>query len=122
MNRVEVSSSVDFLQPTVETLSLTQVKRFRFYIPFSVCASMVLVALGALCVSVGLRTHSQLQQAVHEQQALKQELAMRQLSNQKLAREIDGLQKDSRLIEQAAREMGMVKKNELIIVLPKTSK
>jgi cell division protein FtsB len=79
---------------------------------------MILLALGGLCVSVGVRTQQELLQAHHSQLAVQQQLNIKQIEIQKLNRDIQDLSSNPVSIEHAARKMGMVKQNEVVVILP----
>ncbi|MBX7219435.1 MAG: septum formation initiator family protein [Blastocatellia bacterium] len=107
------------MQPSVGTFTLPRVEVQQFSIPFSAWLSMIFLALGALCISVGVRTHNEMLHARQEKEVMQQKLNERRAANERLNREIGRLASDSRVIEQAAREMGMVKQNEVVVIIPK---
>lgn len=121
MNHVELTrtvSPVTSLEKPIQ-FSLSQVT--QPVLSFPLISTMILLALGGLCVSVGFRTQHELQQAHRSQMAVQQQLTSKQIEFQKLNREVQDLTSNPVCIEHAARKMGMVKQNEVVVILPEAS-
>lgn len=118
MNHVELTRTVSPVTSLEKPIQFTLSQVTQPVFSFPLISTMILLALGGLCVSVGIRTQHELHQAHHVQLAAQQQLSLKQIEIQKLNREIHDLSSNPVSIEHAARKMGMVKQNEIVVILP----
>lgn len=118
MNHVELTRTVSPVTSLEKPIQFTLSQVTQPVFSFPLISTMILLALGGLCVSVGIRTQHELHQAHHAQLAVQQQLNLKQIEIQKLNREIQDLSSNPVSIEHAARKMGMVKQNEVVVILP----
>ena len=77
---------------------------------------MIMLATFALCLSVTMRTHAQMQGAGQRVAQMEADVQTLNNSNAALRREVERLRKDPRAIESAARtRLNMVRANEIVI-------
>lgn len=117
MNRVEATSSINILRPAQGSMTLATGGPSRTRVPFWVCLGMVLLGLALLGGSVGLRTKTEMTKAIEENDLLRKEVMLQSMRARKLHSEVECLSRDARKIEEAARALGMVKANEIVIVV-----
>lgn len=99
-------------------LALPKPRRISLGLPFSVWTTMILLALIGLCLTAGWRTQAQLQRAAEDNRKLVAQVRDARSENARLSAEVAALGADARTIETAARRMGMVKKDEMVVVIP----
>jgi cell division protein FtsB len=108
--------------PLVRELSLeligspAEVRRRGGIIPAWVIFGMIILATFALCVTVTLRTHAELQTASETYVKIEQDVETLRRTNAVLKVEIGRLRTDPRAIEAAARaQLNMARANEIIV-------
>ncbi len=116
MSQARVSYITEAVDSRV--LALPKPRRIALGLPFSVWTTMILLALIALCVTAGWRTQSQLQRAMDDNRKLVAQVHDARMENARLAGEVLSLDADPKAIESAARKSGMVKKDEVVVVIP----
>jgi cell division protein FtsB len=93
-----------------------EVRRRGGVIPSWVVFTMIMFATFALCATVTMRTHAQMQTAGQHYSQMSTDVQSLRNSNESLRREVERLRKDSRAIESAARtRLNMVRANEIVI-------
>ena len=93
-----------------------EVRRRGGIIPSWVVFTMIMLATFALCLSVTMRTHAQMQGAGARYAQMEADVQALSNSNATLRREVERLRKDPRAIESAARtRLNMVRANEIVI-------
>ena len=94
----------------------SEVRRRGGILPAWVIFTMVILAIGAVCVTVNLRTRAKAQVASVQLSAMESDVqALRDL-NQSLRTEVEKLKSDPRTIELAARSrLNMVRANEYVV-------
>lgn len=94
----------------------TEIRRRGGIIPSWVIFSTIILATFALCVTVTMRTHAEMNAAAQQYQQLDTEVDVLRSDNAALATEVSRLQNDPRAIETAARaRLNMVRSNEVIV-------
>jgi cell division protein FtsL len=79
---------------------------------------MVILAMIALCFSVTMRTHAEVNTAAQQHQQMQSDVEKLRNTNASLATEVKRLRNDPRAIEAAARaRLGMVRPNEIIVAV-----
>jgi cell division protein FtsB len=77
---------------------------------------MVILATFAVCVTVNIRTRSQMNLASQQYSQIQTDVETLRSSNQTLRVEVDQLRNDPRTIESAARSrLNMVRANEIVV-------
>jgi cell division protein FtsB len=95
-----------------------EVRRRGGIIPSWVVFTMIMLGTFALCLSVTLRTHAQMQTAGQKFSQMNSDVETLRNSNESLRREVEHLRKDPRAIESAARtRLNMVRANEIVITV-----
>jgi cell division protein FtsB len=93
-----------------------EVRRRGGVIPSWVVFTMIMLATFALCATVTMRTHAQMQTAAQHNSQMNTDVQNLRNSNESLRREVERLRKDPRAIESAARtRLNMVRANEIVI-------
>ena len=94
----------------------SEVRRRGGIIPAWVIFAMLILAIGAVCVTVNLRTRAKAQVAAVQLSAMETDVqALRDL-NQSMRTEVEKLKSDPRTIELAARSrLNMVRSNEYVV-------
>jgi cell division protein FtsB len=93
-----------------------EVRRRGGLIPSWVVFTMIMFATFALCLTVTLRTHAQMNTAGQRYSQMNADVQTLRNSNESLRREVERLRKDPRAIEAAARtRLNMVRPNEIVI-------
>ena len=93
-----------------------EVRKRGGIIPSWVVFTMIMLATFALCLSVTMRTHAQMQSAGARYAQMESDVQALSNSNAALRREVERLRKDPRAIESAARtRLNMVRANEIVI-------
>jgi len=94
----------------------SEVRRRGGIIPAWVIFAMIILAIGAVCVTVNLRTRAKAQVSAVQLSAMQSDVqALRDL-NQSLRTEVQKLKTDPRTIELAARSrLNMVRANEYVV-------
>ena len=93
-----------------------EVRKRGGIIPSWVVFTMIMLATFALCLSVTMRTHAQMQGAGQRVAQMESDVQTLNNSNAALRREVERLRKDPRAIESAARtRLNMVRANEIVI-------
>ncbi|MCA1815685.1 MAG: septum formation initiator family protein [Acidobacteria bacterium] len=93
-----------------------EVRRRGGIIPSWVAFTMIMLATFALCLSVTMRTHAQMQSAGQRYAQMDADVQTLRNSNDSLRREVERLREDPRAIESAARtRLNMVRANEIVI-------
>lgn len=108
---------VGFNNTGTRAASRTRVERgdARIISPFAVF-SMVIVTMCALCFTVTLRTHAEMQSATAHRETISAEVESLRDTNTRIKEQVERLRTDPRAIETAAREqLGMVRPNDIII-------
>jgi cell division protein FtsL len=78
--------------------------------------SMVIITMFALCFTVTMRTHAEMQSATVQYETMNAEVESLRNTNTALKQQVERLRTDPRAIEAAARErLGMVRPNDIII-------
>jgi cell division protein FtsB len=94
----------------------TEVRRRGGIIPSWVVFTTIILATFALCVSVTLRTHAEMNSASQQYRKMSSEVEALRNNNAALAVEVGRLRNDPRAIETAARtRLNMVRANEIIV-------
>jgi cell division protein FtsB len=108
--------------PTVRELSLevigsrAEVRRRGGIIPSWVIFGMIILATFAVCVTVTMRTRSQMRMASESYGRIRQDVEALRRGNATLETEIHRLRTDPRAIESAARSrLNMARANEIIV-------
>jgi cell division protein FtsB len=117
-----VASRTASTLPSVRELSLeligtrAEVRRRGGIIPSWVIFGMIILATFALCVTVTMRTHLQMQTASEQYVKIQQDVDALRRANSVLESDIRRLRNDPRAIESAARtQLNMARANEIII-------
>jgi len=100
-----------------QVLALPKPRVLTLGIPLYALVAMVVIGLTGVCITVTLRTHSELQNATSAHNRLQAQIARQTAENQRLQQELRQLDTDPRTIERSAREMGLVRQNETILVV-----
>ncbi|HYP50314.1 MAG TPA: septum formation initiator family protein [Pyrinomonadaceae bacterium] len=101
-----------------ERIAKRAAARQNKFIPNWIIFVFVVAITFALCVILNVKTRSEMQKELLDQQQLHTEIEQLQNFNSALADEVRRLQSDPATIERAARErLGMVGKNEQVLVL-----
>jgi cell division protein FtsB len=94
----------------------SEVRRRGGIIPAWVIFSMIILAIGAVCVTVNLRTRAKAQVAAVQLSAMETDVQALRDVNQALRTEVEKLKSDPRTIELAARSrLNMVRANEYVV-------
>jgi cell division protein FtsB len=94
----------------------TEIRRRGGIIPAWVLFTTIILATFALCVSVTLRTHAEMNAASQQFQTISSEVEALRNNNAALAVEVHRLRDNPRAIETAARtRLNMVRANEIIV-------
>ena len=94
----------------------TEIRRRGGIIPSWVVFGMVLLATLAVCVTVNMRTRTEVRVAAEQYSVMQTDVESLRSVNQALKSEIDRLRTDPRAIETAARaKLNMVRANEFVI-------
>jgi len=94
----------------------TEIRRRGGIIPSWVVFGMVLLATLAVCVTVNMRTRTEVRVAAEQYSVMQTDVEALRSVNQTLKSEIDRLRTDPRAIETAARaKLNMVRANEFVI-------
>jgi cell division protein FtsB len=94
----------------------TEIRRRGGIIPSWVVFGMVLLATLAVCVTVNMRTRTEVRVAAEQYSVMQTDVESLRSVNQTLKSEIDRLRTDPRAIETAARaKLNMVRANEFVI-------
>ena len=107
---------------TVQEISIgivgtrSEVRRRGGLIPAWVIFTMVILAIGAVCITVNLRTRAKAQVASIQLSAMESDVQSLRNLNQSLRTEVEKLKTDPRTIELAARsKLNMVRANEYVV-------
>ncbi len=100
-----------------QVLALPKPRVLTLGIPLYALVAMVVIGLTGVCITVTLRTHSELRNAVSVHNGLQARIALQTAENQRLQQELRQMETDSRAIERSAREMGLVRRNEAVLVM-----
>jgi cell division protein FtsB len=93
-----------------------EVRRRGGIIPSWVVFTSIMLATFALCATVTMRTHAQMQAAGTRYTQMNADVQTLRNSNESLRREVERLRRDPRAIESAARtRLNMVRANEIVI-------
>lgn len=94
----------------------TEIRRRGGIIPSWVIFTTIIMATFALCVSVTMRTHAEMNSASQQYERMNAEVETLRSSNAALEGEVRRLRDDPRAIESAARtRLNMVRANEIIV-------
>ena len=94
----------------------SEVRRRGGIIPAWVVFAMVILAIGAVCVTVNMRTRAKAQIASVQLSAMESDVQALRSLNQSLRTEVEKLKTDPRTIELAARSrLNMVRANEYVV-------
>lgn len=94
----------------------SEVRRRGGIIPAWVTFAMIILAIGAVCVTVNLRTRTKAQVAAVQLSAMESDVQALRNLNQSLRIEVEKLKSDPRTIELAARSrLNMVRSNEYVV-------
>lgn len=94
----------------------SEVRRRGGIIPAWVVFAMVILAIGAVCVTVNMRTRAKAQIASVQLSAMESDVQALRSLNQSLRTEVEKLKTDPRTIELAARsKLNMVRANEYVV-------
>ena len=94
----------------------SEVRRRGGIIPAWVVFAMVILAIGAVCVTVNMRTRAKAQIASVQLSAMESDVQALRGLNQSLRTEVQKLKTDPRTIELAARSrLNMVRANEYVV-------
>ena len=94
----------------------SEVRRRGGIIPAWVVFAMVILAIGAVCVTVNMRTRAKAQVASVQLTAMESDVQALRNINQSLRTEVEKLKSDPRTIELAARSrLNMVRANEYVV-------
>ena len=94
----------------------SEVRRRGGIIPAWVVFAMVILAIGAVCVTVNMRTRAKAQIASVQLSAMESDVQTLRSLNQSLRTEVQKLKTDPRTIELAARSrLNMVRANEYVV-------
>ena len=94
----------------------SEVRRRGGIIPAWVVFAMVILATGAVCVTVNMRTRAKAQIASVQLSAMESDVQALRSLNQSLRTEVEKLKTDPRTIELAARSrLNMVRPNEYVV-------
>lgn len=94
----------------------TEVRRRGGIIPSWVIFGMIILATFALCVTVTMRTHAEMNTASQQFSTMNADVETLRNSNAALAAEVSRLRSDPRAIETAARtRLNMVRANEIVV-------
>ena len=93
-----------------------EVRRRGGIVPSWAIFTMIVLASFALCLTVTMRTHAQMQTAGQRYSQMNAEVEGLRNSNASLQHEVERLRKDPRAIESAARtRLNMVRANEIVV-------
>jgi hypothetical protein len=120
MNRT-ASSTVNGVRPAINELAYWQQLVASLQIPPYVWVGMVLLAAAGLCYSLMLHTRAELELANKEHYQITERLKSLEVENARLARELIAVEKDPRTIEVLARQAGMVKSGESVVLIERHS-
>ena len=96
--------------------SRAEVRRRGGLIPAWVFFGMIFLATIAFCVTVNVRSHSELSTSAEQYQKISGEIEKLRKTNTSLGLEIRRLREDPRTIESAARtRLNMVRPNEIVV-------
>jgi len=96
----------------------SEVRRRGGIIPAWVVFAMVILAIGAVCVTVNMRTRAKAQIASVQLSTMESDVQALRSLNQSLRTEVEKLKSDPRTIELAARSrLNMVRANEYVVPL-----
>ena len=96
----------------------TEARRRSFSIPSWVVFSMIMLATFAVCVTVTIRTHAEMQAAERKHEQVNADVEKIRVDNASLRQRVERLRSDPRAIEATARErMNMVRPNEIVVPL-----
>jgi len=96
----------------------SEVRRRGGIIPAWVVFAMVILAIGAVCVTVNMRTRAKAQIASVQLSTMESDVQVLRSLNQSLRTEVEKLKSDPRTIELAARSrLNMVRANEYVVPL-----
>lgn len=111
------SSLASVQQISMEILGTrTEVRRRGGIIPSWVVFGMILLATFAVCVTVNMRTHTEVQIAAQQLTAMQTDVEALRNVNQSLKAEVQRLRTDPKTIESAARaRLNMVRSNEYVV-------
>ena len=94
----------------------TEIRRRGGIIPSWVVFGMILLATLAVCLTVNMRTRTEVRVAAEQYSVMQTDVESLRSVNQALKSEIDRLRTDPRAIETAARaKLNMVRANEFVI-------
>ena len=94
----------------------SEVRRRGGIIPAWVVFAMVILAIGAVCVTVNMRTRAKAQIASVQLSTMESDVQALRSLNQSLRTEVEKLKSDPRTIELAARSrLNMVRANEYVV-------
>jgi len=94
----------------------SEVRRRGGIIPAWVIFAMLILAIGAVCVTVNLRTRSKAQVAAVQLSAMETDVQTLRDLNQSMRTEVEKLKSDPRTIELAVRSrLNMVRSNEYVV-------
>ena len=94
----------------------SEVRRRGGIIPAWVIFAMIILAIGAVCATVNIRTRAKAQLAAVQFSSIESEVEALRNVNQSLKTEVNKLKSDPRTIELAARSrLNMVRANEYIV-------
>jgi len=126
LSQARVSFISEYPLRHTQVLSLPKPRVLPLGIPLHALVAMVVIGLTGVCITVTLRTQDELQKAALAHMHLQAQVALQAAENQRLQQELIQLETDPRIIARSAREMGLAKRNEAILVVEqsptKTSK
>ncbi len=117
MSQARVSFISEYQLRREQVLALPKPRVLTLGIPLYALVAMVVIGLTGVCITVTLRTHSELQNATSVHNRLQARIALQTAENQRLQQELRQLDTDPRAIERSAREMGLVRRNEAVLVM-----
>lgn len=117
MSQARVSFISEYQLDRNQVLALPKPRVLTLGIPLYALVAMVVIGLAGVCVTVTLRTQSELQNATLVHRQLQAQVAVQTAENQRLRQELHQLDTDPRTIARSAREMGLVRQNEAVLVV-----
>ncbi|MCS7078864.1 MAG: septum formation initiator family protein [Chloracidobacterium sp.] len=99
-----------------QVLALPKPRALTLGVPLYALVAMVFIGLTGVCVTVTLRTHAELRTATETCRRLQEQVAVQAAENHQLRQALRRLEVDPRAIERPAREMGLVKPHDMVLV------
>lgn len=116
MSQARVSFISDERLRREQVLALPKPRTLTLGVPLYALTAMVFIGLTGVCVTVTRRTQAELQAATATCLDLRRRIDAQADENRRLRLELQRLDADPRAIERPAREMGLVKPDDVVIV------